>query len=55
MENYEKSTLKRGCSKTSVFGTASLDFREKPSFRPVFPGACPKLTGFGTSLFQRYS
>jgi hypothetical protein len=32
----------RGCSKPSVFGTASLDLLEKPGFWPVFRRACSK-------------
>jgi hypothetical protein len=32
----------RGRSKTSAFGTASLDLEEKPGFLPVFPRACFK-------------
>jgi hypothetical protein len=39
-----------GCSKTSVFGTASLDLIEKPGFWPVFRRACPKLTEFWNKL-----
>jgi galactokinase len=39
-----------GCSKTSVFGTVSLDLPEKPGFGPVFLRACPKLTGFWNKL-----
>jgi hypothetical protein len=34
--------LNRGCSKTSVFGTATLNLGEKPGFQPVFPRACSK-------------
>ncbi|MDR2178022.1 MAG: DUF262 domain-containing protein [Treponema sp.] len=41
-----KNLIEKGCSKTSVFGTASLNLAGKPGFRPVFPRTCPKLTGF---------
>ena len=37
---------KRGFSKTSVFGKATLDLVEKPVVRLVFPKPFPKLTEF---------
>jgi hypothetical protein len=42
--------ITRGCSKTSVFGTATLDLGEKPGYWPVFPRAWPKPTGFWNRL-----
>jgi hypothetical protein len=48
----------RGCSKTSVFGTASLDLMEKPGLCRFFQELVLKPTGFrnkpsipGISLF----
>ena len=40
----------RGCSKTSVFGTATLDLLEKAGFRPLFQKLVPKPTGFWNKL-----
>jgi hypothetical protein len=36
----------RGFPKTSVFGKASLKFKEKTAFWLVFPEPLPKLTEF---------
>ncbi|MDR1947847.1 MAG: hypothetical protein LBQ38_00470 [Spirochaetaceae bacterium] len=38
-----------GFPKTSVFGKATLDLREKAGLKPLFPEACPK-----TVRFQRF-
>jgi hypothetical protein len=39
---------KRGCFKTSVFGTAALLLVEKPDLGPVFPRSLQNQPGFGT-------
>jgi hypothetical protein len=41
---------KRGCSKTSVFGTATLDLSGKAGFRPLFRKPVPKPTEFWNRL-----
>jgi hypothetical protein len=45
-----KYNYNRGCSKTSVFGTATLDLMEKAGFRPLFQEVVSKLTEFWNNL-----
>ena len=47
------SKIYRGFSKTSVFGKATLDLKEKPAFEAVFRKPFPKLTEFWKRLYTQ--